>query len=53
MYVGREMFEAVELAELYQQGLPPVAGGALDQTHWIVEASRFLTAEVSRFRDES
>jgi len=37
------VIELTELSELYSQGLPPVAGGALDQTKSFLDAHRQLT----------
>jgi len=33
------------MADLYDKGLPPVAGGALDQAQIFVEAARMIFAE--------
>ena len=41
-YVGADMAEVLSYAELYRKGIPPVAGGALDQTHWFNEACRLI-----------
>lgn len=40
-----DVWEAIEYAELYRQGLPPVAGGALDQSKSFVVAARQIMAE--------
>ena len=37
-----ELVEVLRLAAMYKKGLPPVAGGALDQSRWFVEACEFL-----------
>jgi len=44
-YAGKEVFEMLEYADLYQQGLPPVQGGALDQTRSFTEFCRFTWSE--------
>lgn len=38
------------MAELYEKGLPPVAGGALDQANVFVEAARFVWSEQAYWR---
>lgn len=38
-------YEWVELADMLDHGLPPVAGGALDQSHAFIEAARFVWSE--------
>ena len=32
----------IEYAELFYKGLPPVAGGMLDQTYWFLTAARYV-----------
>ena len=36
------MIEVSNLVDLFESGLPPVAGGSLDQTAWFLEAVREL-----------
>ena len=33
------------IAERYRKGVPPVAGGSLDQTNWINQACEFVDGE--------
>ena len=40
-----DIWDLIELAELYKKGLPPVAGGVLDQTAGFVTACRFVWSE--------
>jgi len=40
-----DIWEAIELANLWEKGIPPVAGGALDQAQSFVSAARFIFAE--------
>ena len=40
------------MAELTKRGLPPVAGGALDQAQKFLDACRFAWAEEARLRAE-
>lgn len=48
--VDGEIIETIELAGMYEKGLPPVAGGVLDQAHWFAAACRFVWAEQSRLK---
>ena len=41
-------WQVLELADLYEKGLPPLAGGALDQMSCFLAACRFLWAEQAR-----
>ena len=40
----------IEAADLARKGLPPVAGGALDQTQVFLDACRFIWAETDHWR---
>lgn len=40
-----EDYEVIEAAELYEKGLPPIAGGSRDQARWFVSAARFVWSE--------
>jgi len=37
-----DVLQTIELAELYEKGLPPVAGGVLDQANIFIESCRFI-----------
>ena len=37
----------VEMIDLFWQGMPPIAGGVLDQSAWFVQAARKLKTEDS------
>ena len=41
----QEVMEMIELAGLYKKGLPPVSGGALDQTKSFISACSFIWNE--------
>lgn len=41
----RQVIPVVKLKELFNQGLPPVAGGVLDQSAWFMEACKILDRE--------
>ena len=40
------------LAELFEKGLPPVAGGVLDQAKIFVETARFVFSEQSYWKNK-
>ncbi len=46
-YPGLEWGEFRHYAVLYEKGLPPVTGGALEQSHWFTDACRFYWGEQS------
>jgi hypothetical protein len=48
-----EVINAVNLIDLFEKGLPPIAGGSLDQSVWFMEAASFIQAEDSRIKAES
>ena len=48
--VPDEAWRAVGLADLYEKGLPPVAGGALDQAATFVEAAAFIAADKAAWK---
>lgn len=41
----------IDLIDLFSKGLPPVAGGMLDQAVSFIEAARFLDNEERRIRN--
>ena len=40
----------IQCAELFRKGLPPVAGGSLDQAAIFVDAARFVWGEQAYWR---
>ena len=44
--VGDDVWAAIEYAMLYEKGLPPIAGGALDQAESFLSAARFIQNEM-------
>ena len=44
--------DAVQLIDLFRKGLPPVSGGALDQSVWFLDAARILEHEESKLKAE-
>jgi len=45
LWIGAEVWELLQYADLYQKGLPPIVGGALDQSASFVAACRYIWAE--------
>ena len=45
LFVTPDVWDGVECAGLYEKGLPPVAGGSLDQSRIFVEAARLIWAD--------
>ena len=41
-YITEDVWEVIQYAELYEKGLPPVAGGALDQAKNFTEAASYI-----------
>lgn len=50
--VPAEVWEVIELADLYEKGLPPVAGGTLDQADAFLRGCRMYWNERERIRAE-
>lgn len=42
----------IEASDLFYKGLPPMAGGTLDQVRAFVQAARFVRSEQARIRAE-
>lgn len=41
-YITSDVWEVIRYANLYEKGLPPVAGGALDQAANFIEAAQYI-----------
>jgi hypothetical protein len=46
------MAPLITLAELFAKGLPPVAGGVLDQSAWFLQAAQILERDEETIRAE-
>jgi len=47
-----DVWDTIEYADLYKKGLPPVAGGALDQTKCFTDAARFIFDEQDYWKNK-
>lgn len=45
-----DIWEVIEMAEFFEKGLPPVAGGVLDQAKIFIDACRFIFREQARWK---
>lgn len=52
-FAGSETWELIGLVDLYRRGLPPVAGGSLDQTAWFNAAARRVWGEHQRLERDN
>ena len=50
--IGPEMQRIVQMANLYKQGLAPVAGGVLDQSDFFIWASSYYWSECINAENE-
>lgn len=48
--ITRDVWEVIGLAELFEKGLPPVAGGVLDQAKIFVDATRIVFHEQQYYK---
>ena len=48
----REMSSVTTLADMMEKGIMPVAGGALDQSAWFLQAARILERDEAKIRSE-
>ena len=51
--IGVDVLRAIRLSDLMKQGLPPVAGGVLDQSAWFVSFHEAFRAEEVRAEAEA
>ena len=48
----RDIAFAVKLSDMFEKGLPPIAGGALDQSVWFLDAVTVLRNDEAMMRSE-
>jgi hypothetical protein len=41
-YISSDVWEVIRYANLYEKGLPPVTGGALDQAANFIDAAMYI-----------
>jgi hypothetical protein len=51
-WVDGQIFEMIEMVEFYEKGIPPVAGGLLDQMAYFVKFASFTSAETRPYKRE-
>jgi hypothetical protein len=51
--IDSQTAELLTFAKLYDKGLPPVQGGALDQTKSFISACQFVWSEQARLKNEA
>jgi len=51
-FINTEIWEVIKYVRLYEKGLPPVAGGALDQTYNFLLAADFVMAEEQYWKNK-
>jgi len=49
----RSVVPSIGLIDLFKNGLPPVAGGTLDQSVWFLEAAKILGSEEAQAKHEA
>lgn len=50
--ITKDVWQLIQFAELYEKGLAPVAGGALDQAKVFVEAASFVFSEKTYWKNK-
>ena len=51
--IDRGLLRAIRMADLMREGLPPVAGGVLDQSAWFVSFYECFRSEQNRAEAEA
>jgi hypothetical protein len=49
----RDVVKVTRLADLFEKGLPPIAGGALDQAAWFLDAVQILSNDECELRRQN
>lgn len=45
-----DVWDALEASRLYEAGIPPIAGGQLDQAAKFAQAARFIRGEIQTWK---
>ena len=51
--IDAELVQFLDLADMFEKGIPPIAGGSLDQASWFLKAFHFLKSEENRITREA
>ncbi len=51
-HIDLEFYHITKLADWLQSGLPPVAGGALNQAAWFMDFAKLLKSEITIAENE-
>ena len=49
----KEIVPSVQLIDLFEKGLPPIAGGTLDQSVWFLEAVKVWSNEEAQAKAQA
>ncbi|MDD5011890.1 MAG: hypothetical protein PHQ00_07185 [Phycisphaerae bacterium] len=52
VFIGREIWETIRLAELWEKGLSPVDGGVMRQSKSFVEAAEYVFCEKNYWKSK-
>jgi len=52
VYIDRDVWDTIRLVSFWQHGIPPVAGGSLDQSWSFIEAASFVTNEETYWKNK-
>jgi hypothetical protein len=52
IYIGSEVWETMKLADLWFKGIPPVSGGALQQSKSFFDAAYFILGEENFWKNK-
>jgi len=50
--ITEDVWQVIRFAELYEKGLPPIAGGVLDQAKVFVDAAQFVMNEKAYWKSK-
>jgi len=50
--VTSDIWQVIQLAELFEKGLPPVSGGTLEQAKNFIDVASFIIAEKAYYKNK-